>query len=42
MQLFGQNLTNVLASTFTNSSQWIEQQAVTHPRIVGLQFSYKF
>jgi outer membrane receptor protein involved in Fe transport len=42
MQAFGQNLTNVLASTFTNSSQWIEQEAVTHPRIVGVQFSYKF
>jgi outer membrane receptor protein involved in Fe transport len=25
-QIFGQNLTNVLASTFTNSSQWIEQE----------------
>jgi iron complex outermembrane receptor protein len=42
VQLFGQNLTNVLASTFTNSSQWIEQEAVTHPRIAGVKFSYKF
>jgi iron complex outermembrane receptor protein len=41
-QLFGQNLTNVLASTFTNSPQWIEQMAVTRPRVAGLKFSYKF
>ena len=42
VQIFGQNLTNVLASTFTNSSQWIEQEAVTHPRVAGVKFSYKF
>jgi iron complex outermembrane receptor protein len=42
VQLFGQNLTNVLSSTFTNSSQWIEQEAVTHPRVAGVKFSYKF
>ena len=41
-QLFGQNLTNVLASTFTNSSQWIETQTVTRPRVAGVKFSYKF
>jgi hypothetical protein len=36
--IFGQNLTNVLASTFTNSPQWIEQEAVTRPRVAGLKF----
>jgi hypothetical protein len=41
-QIFGQNLTNVLASTFTNSSQWIEQEMVTRPRVAGVKFSYKF
>ena len=41
-QIFGQNLTNVLASTFTNSPQWIEQEAVTRPRVAGVKFSYKF
>jgi iron complex outermembrane receptor protein len=41
-QIFGQNLTNVLASTFTNSPQWIVQEAVTRPRVAGLKFSYKF
>jgi outer membrane receptor protein involved in Fe transport len=41
-QIFAQNLTNVLASTFTNSPQWIEQEAVTRPRVAGLKFSYKF
>ncbi|HWG70400.1 MAG TPA: TonB-dependent receptor [Steroidobacteraceae bacterium] len=42
VQIFGQNLTNVLASTFTNSPQWIEQQAVTRPRVGGVKFSYRF
>ena len=41
-QLFGQNLTNVLASTFTNSPQWIVQEAVTRPRVAGIKFSYRF
>jgi hypothetical protein len=41
-QIFGQNLTNVLASTFTNSPQWIEQEAVTRPRVAGVKFSFKF
>jgi iron complex outermembrane recepter protein len=41
-QVFGQNVTNVLASTFTNSPQWIEQEAVTRPRVAGVKFSYKF
>jgi hypothetical protein len=41
-QLFGQNLTNVLASTFANSPQWIVQEAVTRPRVAGVKFSYKF
>jgi hypothetical protein len=42
VQIFGQNLTNVLASTFTNSPQWIQQEAVTRPRVAGVKFSYKF
>jgi iron complex outermembrane receptor protein len=41
-QVFGQNVTNVLASTFTNSPQWIQQEAVTRPRVAGVKFSYKF
>jgi hypothetical protein len=41
-QIFAQNLTNVLASTFTNSPQWIEQETVTRPRVAGLKFSYKY
>ena len=41
-QIFGQNLTNVLASTFTNASQRIETQTVTRPRVAGLKFSYRF
>jgi outer membrane receptor protein involved in Fe transport len=42
VQAFSQNLTNVLASTFTNSPQWIEQEAVTRPRTAGIKFSCKF
>ena len=42
VQLFAQNLTNVLASTFTNSPQWIKQEAVTQPRMAGIKVNFKF
>ena len=41
-QLFAQNLTNVNASTFTNSFQFIETQTILRPRVGGLKFGYKF
>jgi hypothetical protein len=41
-QVYGENLTNVLASTFTSTSQFALQQVITRPRVVGLQIGYRF
>ena len=42
VQIFGQNLTSVNASTGTNASQFVETQTVTRPRIAGIKIGYKF
>jgi len=42
VQLFGQNLSNSSASTFTNSFQFIKAETVLRPRVAGVQFSYGF
>ena len=42
VQVFGQNLTSVNASTSTNSGQFVETETVTRPRIAGVKFGYKF
>jgi outer membrane receptor protein involved in Fe transport len=42
VQFFGQNLTDVNASTFTNSYQFIKTETVIRPRIMGIKFGYKF
>jgi len=39
---FSQNLGNKVASTYTNSAQFIETQTPLRPRIAGIKFSYKF
>ncbi|MBV9725646.1 MAG: hypothetical protein JO299_10785, partial [Gammaproteobacteria bacterium] len=41
-KLYGQNLTNVLTSTFTSNSQFALQETILRPRVLGLQFGYKF
>ncbi|MBV8145328.1 MAG: TonB-dependent receptor plug domain-containing protein [Gammaproteobacteria bacterium] len=41
-KVYAQNLTNVLASTFTSNSQFALQQTILRPRVVGLQFGYRF
>jgi iron complex outermembrane receptor protein len=41
-QLFGQNLTNSNASTFTSSAQFIKSEVPLRPRVLGLKFGYKF
>jgi outer membrane receptor protein involved in Fe transport len=41
-QVYGQNLTNVVTSTFTSTSQFALQEVVTRPRVVGLQIGYRF
>jgi outer membrane receptor protein involved in Fe transport len=42
VQFFGQNLTSVNASTFTNGAQFVQTETVTRPRIAGIKFGYKF
>jgi iron complex outermembrane receptor protein len=42
VQLFSQNLTNTLASTFTNSFQFIRTETPLRPRTGGIKLSYKF
>jgi hypothetical protein len=41
-KVYAQNLTNVLKSTFTSTSQFALQETITRPRVIGLQFGYKF
>jgi iron complex outermembrane recepter protein len=42
VQLFCQNLTDVNASTNTNSNQQVLAETVTRPRIAGMRFGYRF
>jgi iron complex outermembrane recepter protein len=42
VQFFGQNLTDVNASAFTNSWQFIQTETVLRPRVIGIRFGYKF
>jgi len=41
-KVYAQNLTNVLASTYTSTSQFALQETILRPRVLGLQFGYKF
>jgi outer membrane receptor protein involved in Fe transport len=41
-QVTAQNLSNSDASTFTSSGQYLEQQVPLRPRVVTLEFGYKF
>ena len=40
-QLYGQNLSNSDASTFTSSAQFIKSEVPLRPRVLGLKISYK-
>jgi len=40
--LYGQNLSNSDASTYTNTAQYIEQEVPLRPRVLGLRLDYKF
>jgi iron complex outermembrane recepter protein len=42
VQIFGQNLTSVNASTSTNAGQFVQAETVLRPRIAGVKFGYKF
>jgi outer membrane receptor protein involved in Fe transport len=40
--LFGQNLSNSDASTYTSSAQYIQMQVPLRPRVMGLKVNYQF
>ena len=40
--IFGENLSNSNAATFTSTDQFIVEQTPLRPRVVGLSFGYKF
>ena len=41
-QLFGENLGNSHASTFTSSAQWIKSEVPLRPRVVGLRVTFTY
>lgn len=41
-ELYAQNLTNVIKSVFTSSTQFVPAETITRPRVLGFQFGYKF
>ncbi len=42
VQLFGQNLGNSHASTFTSSAQFIKSEVPLRPRVIGLKIGASF
>ncbi len=42
LQIYGQNITDVISSVFTSTSQFIQAQTITRPRVLGVKFTYKF
>jgi iron complex outermembrane recepter protein len=41
-EFYAQNLTNVIKSVFTSSTQFVTAEAITRPRVLGVRFGYKF
>jgi iron complex outermembrane receptor protein len=41
-KVYGQNLSNSDASTFTSSAQFIKSEVPLRPRVIGVNFGYKF
>lgn len=41
-QVFGQNLTNINASVFTSTTQFVPAETIVRPRVLGVRFGYKF
>ncbi len=39
---YGQNITDVLASTYTSSNQFVVTETTLRPRVLGVRFGYKF
>jgi iron complex outermembrane receptor protein len=42
VQLYAQNLTNVNASVFTSTTQFVPAETIIRPRVLGVKFGYKF
>jgi iron complex outermembrane recepter protein len=42
VEAYGTNVTNVNASLFTSSAQWIKAEVPTRPRVLGLKIGLKF
>jgi len=41
-ELYAQNLTNVVTSTWTSTAQFALQQTITRPRVLGVRIGYRF
>ena len=41
-ELYVQNLTNVIKSVFTSTTQFVPAETITRPRVIGFRFGYKF
>jgi len=41
-ELFAQNLTNVIKSTFTSTNQFVPAETITRPRVLGIKLGYRF
>jgi outer membrane receptor protein involved in Fe transport len=41
-ELYAQNLTNVNASVFTSTTQFVPAQTITRPRVMGIKLGYEF
>ena len=40
--LYADNLTNVIKSTFTSTNQFVLAENITRPRVLGIRIGYKF
>ena len=41
-EFYAQNLTDVIKSVFTSSTQFVPAEAITRPRVLGVRFGYNF
>ena len=42
VELYGQNISNVITSTYTSTAQFALQEEITRPRVLGIKVGYKF
>jgi iron complex outermembrane recepter protein len=41
-ELYAQNLTDVIKSTYTSTNQFVPAETITRPRVLGIKFGFKF